>query len=113
VPSLCDVIFFDAKSDVSTSIHERIVNSYAAKDEQVMDELKDVIQAAGEQLWINVFERADYQPQDLIKLDSIDFVIPVSMRTWLHDSVLVFERDKFYLLRGGRKFSSLSSLVVT
>lgn len=113
VPSFCDVVFDDQGSDALNSIHERVSNSGATAEEQSrgMDDLKRAVEGSARgYLWINVFEKADYDPQHLIKLGGIEFAVPLAMRSWLTDSVLVFELGRFYLLRHGQTFDCLYSL---
>ena len=111
VPSLCDVIFGDQGSEALTAIHERIGDSHGESLlEEETEALRQAVESANCQLWINVFEKSDYAPDDLVMIGAAEFAIPLALRSWLLDATLIFESDKFYVLRGDRRFSSIQAL---
>ena len=111
IPSLCDVIFEDQSSGALTAIHNRIGNSRVEDPlEGGAEVLRQALESANCQLWINVFERDDYIPDDLVMIGAIQFAIPSAMRSWLSDATLIFERDKFYVSRDGQRFATIQAL---
>lgn len=111
IPSLCDVIFEDQGSEALTAIHERISDS-RGEDllEGETEALRQAVESANSQLWINVFEKSDYTPDDLVMIGAAEFAIPSALRSWLRDATLIFESDKFYVLRDGQRFASIQAL---
>jgi hypothetical protein len=111
IPSLCDVIFEDQGSEALTAIRERISDSRGGDfPEGETEALRQAVEAANSQLWINVFEKSDYAPDDLIMIGATEFAIPSALRSCLDDAKLIFDSDKFYVLRDGQRFTSIQAL---